>query len=225
VEDIITKEIPTVLDEVRRRRLEMVRNQIKGRGITDPAVIRAISRVPRHLFVPEKYRDAAYSDQPLPIGYRQTISQPYIVAYMTENLQLSDQDRVLEIGTGSGYQTAVLAEIAKKVFTVEIIPGLAHRARQLFAALKYKNIVCRIGDGNSGWPEEALFDAIIVTAAAPEVPPPLIAQLKIGGRLIIPVGNFFQRLRLLVKTADGVREFRKIPVKFVPLTERQATKN
>ncbi len=203
----------------------MVRDQIKGRGITDSAVIRAMSRVPRHLFVPEKYREAAYSDQPLPIGYRQTISQPYIVAYMTESLQLSEQDRVLEIGTGSGYQTAVLAEIVLKVFTIEIIPGLAHRARELFAVLKYENIVCRIGDGNSGWPEEAPFDAIIVTAAAPEVPPQLIDQLKIGGRLIIPVGNFFQQLRLLIKTADGVRKIRKIPVRFVPLKETQATKN
>jgi protein-L-isoaspartate(D-aspartate) O-methyltransferase len=179
--------------------------------------------VPRHRFVPEEYRDTAYLDRPLPIGNGQTISQPYIVAFMTEALRLEPGDRVLEVGTGSGYQAAVLAEIAGHVYSIEIIRSLAESARDRLDQLGYRNITVRHGDGYHGWPEEAPFDAIIVTAAAGHVPPPLMEQLKPEGRLVIPVGPVFavQTLVLVERTAGGeVRTEQLLPVRFVPMTGR-----
>jgi len=175
-------------------RQNMVEYQIKGRGIKDKNVLGAMLKVPRHLFVPEEMRDLAYRDEPLPIGHGQTISQPYIVGYMTEALKLQPGDRVLEIGTGSGYQTAILAEIVSKVYTIELIPELSLRAQETLKSLGYKNIEFLTGDGSKGWPEKAPFEAILVSAAPAEVPPALMEQLKIDGRLIIPVGTDSQEL-------------------------------
>jgi len=172
-------------------RKKMVEFQIIGRGIRDRGVIDAMLRVPRHLFVPPAYRGEAYNDYPLSIGRGQTISQPYMVAAMTEALELKGEERVLEIGTGSGYQTAVLAEIVPEVFTIERDPLLAERAKELLEELGYKNIRFKIGDGTLGWPEEAPFDRIIVTAAAPTVPEPLKEQLRVGGIIVIPIGGRF----------------------------------
>ncbi len=187
-----------------RYREEMVERQIKARGVSDPKVLAAFQKVPRHLFVSEALMDQAYGDFPLPIGEGQTISQPYIVAEMTESLALSDQDRVLEIGTGSGYQTAILAEIAYKVYTTERIHSLYLKARKLFDDLKYPNIVTRYTDGTLGWKDESPFDAIMVTAGAPTIPKPLVDQLAAGGRLVIPVGNrFTQELIKLYKDESG----------------------
>jgi len=197
----------TDLLKFKRQREEMVRKQIEGRGISDPYVIRAMHKVPRHLFVSEALMDQAYGDFPLPIGEKQTISQPYIVAEMTQALQLSSEDRVLEIGTGSGYQAAVLAEIVYRVYTVERIHSLLIRARKLFDRLHYHNIVTRYSDGTCGWEGESPYDAIMVTAGAPQIPPTLISQLAIGGRLVIPVGNeFTQNLIKLVKDEDGIHQ-------------------
>lgn len=187
------------------RRDAMVRNHVEARGINDPKVLAALRKVPRHLFVSEALMDQAYNDCPLPIGEQQTISQPYIVAEMTQALQLSGDDRVLEIGTGSGYQAAILAEIVAKVYTVERKQSLFMKARKLFDELKYFNIVTRYTDGTIGWKAESPFDAIIVTAGAPEIPEGLIEQLAIGGRMVIPVGDqHSQDLVLIRKTADGV---------------------
>ncbi len=201
-------------------RLQMVENQIVRRQVKDPAVLEAMKKVPRHLFVPPEYLDSAYHDGPLPIGYEQTISQPYVVASMTEELRLQPENRVLEIGTGCGYQTAVLAEIACEVFTIEIIPQLAEKAKKLLDKLGYKNIYFRHSDGSTGWPEKAPFDAIIVTAAAPRIPPAFIQQLKYGGRMVIPVekGVFgSQDLILIIKDYDRIKETSLYPVRFVPL--------
>ena len=176
-----------------------------------------MTRVPRHLFVPADSRARAYDDTPLPIGQGQTISQPYIVAYMTEELDLSADHRVLEIGTGSGYQAAVLAELVKQVWSVEIVPELAERARRTLADSGYRNVEIRAGNGYLGWPEHAPFDRIIVTAAPPEIPQALVEQLAVGGRMIVPVGTFLQELVLLTKNARGVAEKRTIPVRFVPM--------
>lgn len=195
----------------------MVEKQIKARDVRDARVIRAMEKVPRHLFVPDRLRYQAYSDEPLPIGEGQTISQPYIVAYMTEQLGLKGDERVLEIGTGSGYQTAVLAELCDSVFTIEIIPELSRRAQAVLQKLGYRNIRFKIGDGYEGWPEEAPFDAIMVTAAPDHIPEPLVQQLKIGGKMIIPVGDFLQELYLVVRTEKGFEKFRKLPVRFVPM--------
>jgi len=200
------------------RRQEMVDQQIRRRSIADPKVLSAMATVPRHLFVPETYRDQAYDDYPLPIGSRQTISQPYIVALMTSLLDLKGGERVLEIGTGSGYQAAVLAQIASKVYTVEIISELADRARKTLADLGYDNIEVRTGDGWEGWAEHAPFDGILVTAAPPRVPEPLLQQLKVGGHLVVPVGSFFQDLVVYTRTADGFEKRNVIPVRFVPMT-------
>lgn len=172
-----------------RMREEMVRWQIEGRGITDPSVLSAMRKVPRHLFVSEALMDQAYGDYPLPIGEQQTISQPLIVAEMTQALELSKKDRVLEIGTGSGYQAAILSKIVAKVYTIERKHALFIKARALFEKLKYHNIETRCSDGTSGWKEESPFDAIIVTAGAPDIPQTLLGQLKVGGRLVIPVGS------------------------------------
>jgi protein-L-isoaspartate(D-aspartate) O-methyltransferase len=172
-----------------RQREEMVRSQIEARGITDPAVLAAFRKVPRHLFVSEALRDQSYGDYPLPIGEQQTISQPYIVAEMTQALELEKDDRVLEIGTGSGYQAAILAQLVYRVYTIERIRSLHIQARSLFDKLQYHNIVTRYADGTKGWQKESPFDAIIVTAGAPEIPDALVNQIRTGGRLVVPVGN------------------------------------
>ena len=186
------------------RRREMVEKQIAARGVTDPLVLSAMSHVPRHLFVSEALVDSSYGDFPLPIGEGQTISQPYIIAEMTQSLELRGHERVLEIGTGSGYQSAVLAQIVYKVYTIERNNTLFLRTRQLFDRLKYHNIVTRYSDGTQGWKEESPFDAIIVTAGGQKVPVPLLDQLSIGGRLVMPVGGgFSQELLKIEKTADG----------------------
>ncbi len=199
-------------------RQAMIREQIEARGVRDQKVLDAMARVPRHLFVPEAWKDRAYEDGPLPIGEGQTISQPYIVAFMTEAIAPERSHRVLEIGTGSGYQAAVLASVVREVYTVEILPTLGERARKLLKDLKYDNVNVRIGDGHAGWVEHAPFDAILVTAAPDTIPPVLIEQLKIGGRLVIPVGRNEQHLIRLTRTAKGVDRETLLPVRFVPLT-------
>jgi len=198
----------------------MVREQIAWRGVKDPAVLAAMRKVPRERFVPEAMRSRAYDDGPLPIGYGQTISQPYIVAIMTELARPSKQHRVLEIGTGSGYQAAVLAEIVSHVYTIEIIKELAERAEKTLRELGYQNISVRHGDGYRGWLEAAPFDAILITAAAPRIPQPLIEQLKIGGRLVFPEGtpDGYQELVVVEKTAQGLKREIVFPVRFVPMT-------
>ena len=197
---------------------DMVRTQILPRGVDSPPVIEALIRVPRHLFVPEYFRAESYEDHPLPIGEGQTISQPYMVGLMTQLLDLQPEQKVLEIGTGSGYQTAILAEIAREVYTIEIIELLAQRARELLESLGYENIHFRLGDGYTGWPEAAPFHGILVGAAVPQVPQTLIDQLALGGRLVLPVGRFDQRLTLLKKTEEGIETSYSIPVRFVPMT-------
>ncbi len=201
-------------------REHMVKTQIESRGIRDKRVLAAMRKVPRHEFVPASVRAASYEDYPLPIGEGQTISQPYIVALMTEMLKLKGGEKVLEIGTGSGYQAAVLAEIAKEVYTIEIVEPLAKRAERDLARLGYKNVHVLAGDGFKGWPKHAPFDAIIVTCAPEEVPKPLIEQLKTGSRLVIPIGPQWvgQWLKVFTKTKDGLNEDRSIPVRFVPMT-------
>jgi len=203
-------------------RMEMVKVQIQERGVTDSKVISAMMKVKRHLFVPEKYRKLAYKDGPLEIGEGQTISQPYIVALMTESLHLTGKERILEVGTGSGYQAAILAEICDSVFSIEIKPALANRAKVLLKSSGYKNILLKTGDGYLGWPQKAPFDAIIVTCSPVKIPQPLKDQLKVGGTMIIPVGDLFtQELVLLKKNADGW-EIKKIaPVLFVPMINEQ----
>lgn len=204
-------------------RERMVADQLRARGITDPRVLTAMGRVPRHRFVEEALAGRAYGDYPLPIGEKQTISQPYMVALMTQALELGGGERVLEVGTGSGYQTAILAELAGKVYSVERIRALADRARAILEELGYYNVLIRVGDGTLGWREEAPFDAVLVTAAAPEVPAPLVEQLKPGGRLVIPVGGTTaQVLKSLVKDADGtVRESELVGCVFVKLVGEQ----
>lgn len=203
--------------DFQRLRQLMVDEQIAARDIRDPAVIAAMRKVPRHEFVPTRYRGAAYEDYPLPIGYGQTISQPYIVGFMTQAARIGPNDRVLEIGTGSGYQAAVLAEIAREVYTIELIEDLARESGDRLKRLGYKNIHTRAGDGYAGWAEFAPYDAILVTAAPPAVPEALIEQLKVGGRMVIPVGDLFQFLLLLEKTPRGIKESRLLPVRFVPM--------
>ena len=202
-----------------RRRREMTDLQIRARGVRDPLVLAAMAKVPRHLFVPERLRDLAYADEPLPIGEGQTISQPYIVAYMTETLGLKGGERVLEVGTGSGYQTAVLAEIAAEVWTIELVEPLARRARAVLEGLGYANIRFRIGDGSAGWPEVAPFDAIMVTAAAPVMPAALAQQPGPGGRMIVPVGAGLQELVLVRRLKKGVDRQTLFGVRFVPLVK------
>ena len=199
------------------QREKMVAEQIERRGVEDEQVLAAMRKVPRHLFVPELMRIYAYQDHPLSIGHGQTISQPYIVAFMTEAARLKSTDKVLEIGTGSGYQAAVLAEIVKEVYTVEIVEALAQQAQQRFKDLNYKNIYVHHGDGYQGWPQEAPFDAIIVTAAPPEIPPKLVEQLEVGGRMVIPIGSFYQELYLITKTATGISKHKLLPVRFVSM--------
>ena len=207
-------------DNLDSQRQDMVRYQVRQRGIKDEAVLEAMSTVPRHRFVDPSQADLAYEDHPLPIGYNQTISQPYIVAYMTELAEISPQDKVLEIGTGSGYQAAVLGKLAKEVYTIEIIPELANRASQILKELGYTNIFLREGDGYQGWKEHAPYDAIIVTAAPESIPQSLIDQLAIGGKLVIPVGTWYQDIIVLTKTPGKIIEERKIAVRFVPLRHK-----
>ena len=204
-------------------RESMVRRHIEERGIRNRAVIAAMRSVPRHLFVPEEIRDAAYNDHPLPIGHGQTISQPYIVAYMTELLDPQPPHKVLEIGTGSGYQAAVLAALVKDVYTVEIVPELARRSSALLKKLGYAKVHVREADGYQGWPEEAPFDRIILTAAPPSLPQALVGQLKPGGRLVAPVGAtpFTQELLVIDKGQDGkIKRRRDLPVRFVPMVPK-----
>ena len=196
----------------------MVEQQLAGRDIKSPRVLDAMRKVPRHEFVPAAMRLGAYDDTPLPIGYNQTISQPYIVAYMTEALELQPTHRVLEIGTGSGYQAAVLGELARDVYTIEIVEPLATRARETLKRLGYKNVYVRTGNGYLGWPEQAPFDRVIVTAAPDAVPPALVEQLKVGGLMAIPVGVGEQELRILRRTDQGLETLRTLPVRFVPMT-------
>lgn len=198
----------------------MISQQIEARGITHQPTIDAMRKVQRHMLVPDNQKQNAYNDSPLPIGFGQTISQPYIVAYMTEAIQPEKGQKILEIGTGSGYQAAVLAEIVEEVYTIEIVEPLGMRAKRDLEDLGYKNIHFKIGDGYNGWEEHAPFDAIIVTAAAEYIPSPLIAQLKDGGKMIIPVGSQFitQQLVLIEKTDDKIRSRNVMPVRFVPFT-------
>jgi len=198
----------------------MVDQQLRQHDIVDPRVLAAMREVPRHRFVPPEMAAQAYDDTPLPIGYGQTISQPYIVAYMTQALEVRPEDRVLEIGTGSGYQAAVLARIAKEVYTIEIVPELAARAAGILRELGYDRVHVREGDGYAGWPEHAPFDRVIVTAAPDHIPQPLVDQLAVGGRLVIPVGDVRQQMTIVTKTKDGVVERRTIGVRFVPLTRK-----
>lgn len=209
-------------DEVHAaRRARMVAEQIEARGIRDARVLAAMRAVPRHRFVPDDHQDQAYGDFPLPIGFNQTISQPYIVAFMTEALRAGPDAKVLEIGTGSGYQAAVLGEVAGEVYTIEIVSPLAAQSAALLAELGYANVHVKDGDGYAGWPQHAPFDGIMVTAAPDHVPEPLVEQLAVGGRLVIPVGVAEQDLRVLAKLPDGsLREEERIPVRFVPLTRR-----
>ena len=200
-----------------KARESMVVNQIEARGVKDKRVLAAMGKVERHRFVPKALRPLAYTDGPLPIGEGQTISQPYIVALMTELLRLEGDEKVLEIGTGSGYQAAVLAELCAHVYTIEILEPLATRAKALLDELGYTNITVKCGDGFLGWKEFAPFDAIIVTCAPPEVPKPLIEQLKEGGRLVIPVGVFYQELKLIEKKDGKLISESIIPVRFVPM--------
>lgn len=205
-------------DRYAQTRRRMVRDQIERRGVHDPNVLRAMTEVQRHRFVPDRLQDQAYDDRPLLIGEGQTISQPYIVAYMTEAVGVDEGDRVLEIGTGSGYQAAILASIASEVFSIEILPDLASSASRRLRELGYRNVTVRTGDGFHGWLEEAPFDAIVVTAAPKSVPRPLLEQLKVGGRLVAPVGSLDQQLVRWTRTPDGFDREPLLPVRFVPMT-------
>jgi protein-L-isoaspartate(D-aspartate) O-methyltransferase len=204
--------------QLAHRRRQMVETQLRARGVRDPRVLAAMERVARHRFVRDQDLELAYGDHPLDVGFGQTISQPYIVGYMTEQLALPEGARVLEIGTGSGYQTAVLAELAADVYTIEIVPELAERAGPLLESLGYRNVYTRFGDGYAGWPEAAPFDAIIVTAAPDHLPHPLVEQLADGGRLAVPVGRGDQDLIVYDKAHEGLQEVSRLPVRFVPLT-------
>ena len=216
-------------DTWRDLRLGMVQRQLQTRDIDDSRVLAAMATVPRHRFVPASERPWAYDDRPLPIGYRQTISQPYIVAHMTQALEISPAATVLEIGTGSGYQAAVLAELAYEVYTIEIVPELAARAEATLRELGYENVHVRHGDGYQGWPEHAPFDGIIVTAAPDHVPQPLVDQLAINAKMVIPVGQLRQEMTIITKTEDSMWlsnyiEQKTIPVLFVPMTGEAITR-
>jgi protein-L-isoaspartate(D-aspartate) O-methyltransferase len=207
---------------LRLRRLAMVRNQVEARGVADPAVLAALRKVPRHRFVPEAIRAQAYDDRPLPIGAGQTISQPYIVARMTAAIRPARTMKVLEVGTGSGYQAAVLASCVGEVFTIEVVPELGRRAETVLKALGYRNVRMRVGDGYDGWPEHAPFDAVVLTAAPARVPKPLLAQLRVGGRLVAPVGRSSQDLVVMTRTASGFTTEVLDAVQFVPMTGKAA---
>ena len=211
------------LDNFEEKKIRMIEDQIRKRGIKNETVLKAMSSVRRELFVPENLQKSAYSDRPLPIGKGQTISQPYIVAFMTEQLMVGPEHRILEIGTGSGYQAAVLGELAKYVYTIEIIPQLAANAKSILTMLGYKNVIVRTGDGYEGWPDKSPFDRIIVTAAPEKIPQNLIDQLANGGRMIIPVGPRFdiQYLWVIEKDISGkLNKERVLPVRFVPMVKK-----
>ena len=202
----------------------MVKTQLEKRGIKDKRVLQTMRETPRHLFIPEKFKDLAYEDGPLPIGNGQTISQPYIVALMTELLELNGNERILEIGTGSGYQAAILSPLVKEVYSIEIIKSLAEKAKETLKEMKYNNVMVKRGDGYQGWLEHAPYDAIIVTAAPDKIPQKLIAQLKKGGNLVLPVGTYFQQLKVISKTLDNeVKEKNIMPVRFVPMVPSEKT--
>jgi protein-L-isoaspartate(D-aspartate) O-methyltransferase len=205
-------------DRFAEQRRRMVEEHIRARGIQDRRVLDAMRKVPRHRFVPPTQAQLAYADHPLPIGFEQTISQPYIVAYMSEAAQVTAQKKVLEIGTGSGYQAAILGELAREVYTIEIIPELAEQARTTLTELGYQNVHVRAGNGYLGWPEQAPFDAIVVTAAPDEVPQALIDQLAVNGKMVIPVGTGEQEMLVITRTPEGVVQRRTMPVRFVPMT-------
>ena len=204
-------------DVFAQQRRELVQ-QLRVEGITSQQVLDALLKVPRHKFVPASSRHLSYVNRPLPIGEGQTISQPFIVGYMTEAAEIAPGEKVLEIGTGSGYQAAVLGELAKQVYSIEIIPELANRARTVLRELGYKNIEVRTGNGYAGWPEHAPFDAIVVTAAPDEVPKALVDQLAVKGKMVVPVGTDFQQMVIITRTEAGVVERKTIPVAFVPMT-------
>jgi len=206
------------------KRKQMIEEQVVKRGVRNPQVLRALEKVERPLFVPDSLREEAYTDGPLPIGYGQTISQPYIVAFMTEALKVDSGDKVLEVGTGSGYQAAILAEIVKEVYTIEILGPLAESAQERLKRLGYQNIFVKHGDGYKGWSEYAPFDAIIVTAAPNEIPEELLKQLKAGGRMVIPIGSFYQELYRITKTEKGILEEKLLPVRFVPMIKDKEDK-
>lgn len=211
----------SIADPFAPQRKQMVQRQLEGRDIDDPRVLRAMQTVPRHLFVPPDLRELAYRDTPLPIGHDQTISQPYIVALMSQLLAVEPGHRILEIGTGSGYQAAVLAEMGARVYTIEIVPGLGHQAIETLQPLGYENIQVKVGDGYQGWPEHAPFDAIIVTCAPTRVPKPLKNQLAEGGRMVIPVGEKYHQQLLLLTKRNGVIEKEKVvDVRFVPMVDQ-----
>jgi len=209
---------PNPRGDFRAMRERMVETQIKTRGVKDIRVLSAMLKVERHLFVPKGIQSSAYEDRPLPIGEGQTISQPYIVAFMTELLELKGTEKVLEIGTGSGYQAAILGELAKEVYTIEIVEPLGVSAQKLLQELGYRNINVKVGDGYLGWPQVAPFDAIIVTCAPDHIPNPLIEQLKEGGRLVVPVGTYSQALKKIVKRSGKIEATDALPVIFVPMT-------
>ena len=195
----------------------MVQRLVEDRGVNAPRVLDAMRHVPRHLFVPEAVRDSAYEDRPVMIGANQTISQPYIVALMTSLLELNGDEKVLEIGTGSGYQAAVLSELADEVYSIEILPELGRAAAGVLGELNYDNVEVKIGDGYHGWPGKGPFDGIVVTAASEEVPDPLLDQLAVGGRMVIPLGDYFQDLVVITKGADGIASRKDVAVRFVPM--------
>jgi len=213
-----SRPLPSSPDEYQEARERMVSEQIEARGVRDTRVLATMRKVPRHLFVPPDEQAYAYGDSPLPIGHQQTISQPYVVAFMTEALELKPRDRALEIGTGSGYQAAVLAELVREVYTIEIIEPLAKEAEARLRRLGYSNVHVRVGDGYGGWPEAAPFDAIILTAAPDHVPQPLVEQLRLGGRLVLPVGRWEQDLVRIRRTGEGLTQETLLPVRFVPMT-------
>ena len=201
-------------------RRSMVEQQVRQRGITQPEVLAAMEQVPRHLFVPDSLREKAYSDQPLVLGQGRTVYQPYVVALMTALLDLKHGDKVLEIGTGSGYHAAVLSRIAREVYSVEIVEPVASQAIKRLSVLGYHNVEVRWGDGYRGWPEKAPFDAILLSAAPPQIPKPLLDQLRVGGKMVAPVGGFFQDLLVITKTAQGTEKRAVIPVRLSPMTGR-----
>jgi protein-L-isoaspartate(D-aspartate) O-methyltransferase len=209
---------PKPTGDFRAMREKMVETQIQARGVKDPRVLSAMLKVERHLFVPKEIQPSAYEDRPLPIGEGQTISQPYIVAFMTELLELKGTEKVLEIGTGSGYQAAILGELAREVYTIEIVEPLGLSAQRLLRELGYRNIHVKVGDGYLGWPQAAPFDAIIVTCAPDHIPNPLIEQLKEGGRMAVPVGGYSQALKKIVKRSGKIEATDALPVIFVPMT-------
>jgi protein-L-isoaspartate(D-aspartate) O-methyltransferase len=218
---LISYSVKDVKDVYEPSRQRMVEEQIIARGVSDSLVIDAMLTVKRHLFVPEKLKNFAYEDHPLPIGCYQTISQPYIVALMTELLEVEKTHKVLEVGTGSGYQAAVLSLLCDSVFSIEIIPELAHSAKKRLDSLGYDNVTVKAGDGYKGWEEHAPFDGIIVTCAPDEVPPLLLEQLNTGGRMVIPVGSYYQELLLITKDSTGISKKSIVPVRFVPMIREQ----